>query len=418
MRQRLLWVLYLAFLAWILGSPWTPAWSQDIPSIDLREALHQGRLHWLLLRSDSLRWQARSLEAKGGPLPDPALVQTEWGQINSALRDHAVQISQTMRLPAYHRRSRDLAKTRLEGARLEQARTLAELEAGIIRLYYRYLIQEARCQLYEHRDSLLKATLLAMRQQQQQGQVSASDLHELLLIQGESQLRCASLRREQDQNTRDFQFWTGNKGLPAAVKTDLRWVPAAPALVDTLTHPEVLRLHNQWQEARAMSRLTQAQRLPGLSLGLRNMSIQGLGPDGQFYPLSRRFNTLQTGISLPLRGRPWRLQVEADRRIAESAALQYQHGLAYAANERTRDQERMCNLLEQYNFSGLNLLPLADTLQSQANSQRSHGELSLLQWTNQMERILLTRAQQLDLTEQLNEATIQWYYPNLTNQPR
>jgi hypothetical protein len=24
----------------------------------------------------------------------------------------------------------------------------------------------------------------------------------------------------------------------------------------------------------------------------------------------------------------------------------------------------------------------------------------------------------LDLTEQLNEATIQWYYPNLTNQPR
>jgi len=64
------------------------------------------------------------------------------------------------------------------------------------------------------------------------------------------------------------------------------------------------------------------------------------------------------------------------------------------------------------------LLLLADTLQSQANSQRSHGGLSLLQWTNQMERILLTRAQQLDLTEQLNEATIQWYYPNLTNQPR
>ena len=112
------------------------------------------------------------------------------------------------------------------------------------------------------------------------------------------------------------------------------------------------------------------------------------------------------------------MQVEADRRIAESAALQYQHGLAYAANERTRDQERMYNLLEQYNFSRLNLLPLADTLQSQANSQRAHGELSLLQWTNQMERIFLTRAQQLDLTEQLNEATIQWYYPNLTNQPR
>ena len=418
MNYHLFGVLILAIWGWILGGTWTPVLAQGIPRIDLNEALHQGRLHWILLRSDSLRWQARSLELKGGPLPDPALLQTEWGQINSALRDQAVQISQTMRLPIYHRRSRDLAKTRLEGARLEQARTLAELEAGIIRLYYRYLIQEARCQLYEYRDSLLKATLVAMQEQQKQGQVSASELHELLLIQGESRLRCASLRREQDQNTRDFQFWTGNKGLPAAVKTDLRWVPAAPALVDTLTHPEVLRLHNQWQEARAIIRLTQAQRLPGLSLGLRNMSIQGLGPDGQFYPLSRRFNTLQAGISLPLRGRPWRLQVDADRRIAESAALQYQHGLAYAANERTRDQERMHNLLEQYNFSRLNLLPLADTLQSQAKSQQSHGELSLLQWTNQMERIFLTRAHHLDLAEQLNEATIQWYYPNPTNQPR
>ncbi|MFZ9681405.1 MAG: hypothetical protein ACO3CL_08305, partial [Bacteroidia bacterium] len=159
-------------------------------------------------------------------------------------------------------------------------------------------------------------------------------------------------------------------------------------------------------------------RLPGLRLGLRTLSIQGMGTDGQFYPLSRRFNTLQAGISLPLRGRPWRLQVEADRRIAESAALQYQHGLAYAANERTRDQEQMRNLLEQYNFSKLNLLPLADTLQSQAKTQHNLGELSFLQWTQHMERILLTRAQHLDLIEQLNEATIQWHYPNRTNQPR
>jgi len=418
MNNRLFGVLILVIWGWILGGPWTPVLAQVTPTIDLNEALHQGRLHWILLRSDSLRWQAKSLELKGGPLPDPALLQTEWGQFNSALRDQAVQISQTMRLPVYHRRSRDLAKTRLEGARLEQARTLAELEAGIIRLYYRYLVQEARCQLFEDRDSLLKVTLGAMRQQQQQGQVSASDLHELLLIQGESQLRCASLRREQDQIIRDFQFWTGNKGLPASVKTDLRWVPAAPALVDTLTHPEVLRLHNQWQEARAASKLSQAQRLPGLSLGLRNMSIQGMGPDGQFYPLSRRFNTLQAGISLPLRGRPWRLQVEADRRIAESAALQYQHGLAYAANERTRDQDQMRNLLEQYNFSKLSLLPLADTLQSQAKTQHTLGELSFLQWAQHMERILMTRAQHLDLIEQLNEATIQWHYPNRTNQPR
>jgi hypothetical protein len=148
------------------------------------------------------------------------------------------------------------------------------------------------------------------------------------------------------------------------------------------------------------------------------MSIQGLGPDGQFYPLSRRFNTLQAGISLPLRGKPWRLQAEADRHLAEAAALQYRHGRAVAANERTRDQERMRLLLEQWDYSNQSLLPLAQALRNQAESQLAQGDLDLLSWTTHLERILWTRSRHLDLTEQLNEATIQWHYPNANNQPR
>lgn len=402
----------------LLAGLFTPAYSQKTTPISLEEALHQGRLHWLLLQSDSLRHQARSLELRGGALPDPALVQSEWGQINSALRDQSLQINQSLRLPVYHRRSRDLAKTRVEGARLEQTRTLAELESGIIRLYHRYLVEWARCQLYQEYDSILAVTAKTIEQRYQQGQVSAADRNQLLLIRGESSLQWAQHRNELEQTARDFEFWTGGTGLPNPAQADLRWKPASPDLLDSLTHPEVLRLHNQWLEAKAMSRLTQAQRLPGLSLGLRNMSIQGLGPDGQFYPLSRRFNTLQAGISLPLRGKPWRLQAEADRHLAEAAALQYRHGRAVAANERTRDQERMRLLLEQWDYSNQSLLPLAQALRNQAESQLAQGDLDLLSWTTHLERILWTRSRHLDLTEQLNEATIQWHYPNANNQPR
>ncbi len=306
----------------------------------------------------------------------------------------------------------------MEGARLEQTRTLAELESGIIRLYHRYLVEWARCQLYQEYDSILAVTAKTIEQRYQQGQVSAADRNQLLLIRGESSLQWAQHRNELEQTARDFEFWTGGTGLPNPAQADLRWKPASPGLLDRLTHPEVLRLHNQWLEAKAMSRLTQAQRLPGLSLGLRNMSIQGLGPDGQFYPLSRRFNTLQAGISLPLRGKPWRLQAEADRHLAEAAALQYRHGRAVAANERTRDQERMRLLLEQWDYSNQSLLPLAQALRNQAESQLAQGDLDLLSWTTQLERILWTRSRHLDLTEQLNEATIQWHYPNANNQPR
>ena len=148
------------------------------------------------------------------------------------------------------------------------------------------------------------------------------------------------------------------------------------------------------------------------------MSIQGMGPDGQFYPFSRRFNTLQAGISLPLRGKPWRLQAEADRHLAEAAALQYRHGLAVAENQRKRDRELMYLLLEQWNYSSQSLLPLAQTLRNQAESQLNQGELDLLPWITQLERILWTRSRHLDLTDQLNEAIVQWHYPNANNQPQ
>jgi cobalt-zinc-cadmium resistance protein CzcA len=416
--RRILRIRRVALLLGLLAGLFTPAYSQNTTSIALEDALHQGRLHWLLLRSDTLRHQARSLELRGGPLPDPATIQSEWGQLNSSLRDQSLQINQSLRLPVYHRRSRDLARTRLEGARLEQTRTLAELESGMIRLYHRYLVEWARCQLYQEYDSILAATAKTIEKRYQQGQVSAANRNQLLLIQGESSQILAQHRSALEQTARDFRFWTGGTGLPNPAQSDLRWKPAKPGLLDTLTHPEVLRLHNQWQEASAMSRLTQAQRLPGLSLGLRNMSIQGMGPDGQFFPLSRRFNTLQAGISLPLRGKPWRLQTEADRHLAEAAALQYHHGRAVAANERTRDQERMRLLLEQWNYSTQSLLPLAQTLRNQAESQLAQGELDLLPWINHLERILWTRSSHLDLTEQLNEAIIQWHYPNANNQPQ
>ncbi len=396
-------IILLGFL--LLASP---SW---VWGLDLEEALRRGRLQWILLRADSLRTHARSLEWRGGPLPDPASIQTEWGQINSSLRDQAVQVNQNLRWPAYRTRHQEWTRTRWEGARLEQVRNLAELEAGIIRQFYRYLVAKARFELYARYDSLLVQNDAIFEHRYQQGQVSAAERNQWKLLRGEMALQWAEVRREQEEAARDFAFWTGSEELPSGNDRDLRWTMAPSLLPDSLNHPEVLRLHNQWQEARAAARLSQAQQWPGFSVGWRNMSIQGMGPDGLFYPMGRRFNTLQAGLSFPLRGKPWRLQAEADRRLAESAALHYQHGVARATNERKRDWERWRLLLEQWTYSSQNLIPLADTLQVQIQVQWAQGDLDLLQWSSQWQRILSTHNQHLDLTQQLNEATLQWHYP-------
>ena len=380
--------------------------------LNLQEALQRAQATWVALKVDSLNILAAQRERRAHPMLDAAQFNSEWGQINSAYRDQGLQINQTFRLPAVYKAQGQLAQARLEGARLEQARSLQQLERELISTYYAYLVLLQKRILLQHNDSLLSETVRVLQQRYQRGQISGSDLNQILLIQGESSINVQKVELELDQTLRWFQYLTACDRAPSLVDSIL-WTAGLGQPIDSISSPDLDLLANLSQEAKANSELSRQLRKPGWSIGLRNMSIQGMGPDGVLYPLSRRFNTFQLGLVLPLWGKPLREQAMADRFRWEAMHLNQQQGIGRWKVLQDKAHRDVRSLQDQWVKFNTSLIPLANQLTDQANAQLASGELDLIQWTHTLQRILQTRESYLQLAMDFNNALIRQRFPAL-----
>lgn len=390
----------------------TQAQAPQHRELKLQEALQRAHATWPALKVDSLNILAAQRERKAHPMLDAAQFNSEWGQINSAYRDQGLQINQTFRLPAVYKAQGQLAQARLEGARIEQARSLQQLERDLISTYYAYLVLLQKRTLLQHNDSLLFETVRVLQQRYQRGQISGSDLNQILLIQGESSINVQKVDLELEHTLHWFQYLTASDRTPSVVDSIL-WTPGLGQPIDSISSPDLDLLANLSQEAKANSELSRQLRKPGWSIGLRNMSIQGMGPDGVLYPLSRRFNTFQMGLVLPLWGKPLREQAKADRFRWEAMHLNQQQGIGRWNALQDKAHREVRSLQDRWVKFNTSLIPLANQLTDQANAQLASGELDLIQWTHTLQRILQTRESYLQLAMDFNNALIRQRYPAL-----
>ncbi|MFM8787592.1 MAG: hypothetical protein ACKOFE_08080, partial [Bacteroidota bacterium] len=68
--------------------------------------------------------------------------------------------------------------------------------------YYAYLVLLQKRILLQHNDSLLSETVRVLQQRYQRGQISGSDLNQILLIQGESSINVQKVELELNHTLR------------------------------------------------------------------------------------------------------------------------------------------------------------------------------------------------------------------------
>lgn len=404
--------LTLALLIGLFSAFHSFAQPQQQRELTLQEALQRAQSTWQPLKSDSLNTMAAQRESKAHPMLDPAQVNSEWGQINSVYRDQGLQINQTFRLPGFYKAQRNLAQTKLEGARIEQARSLTNLERDLISTYYTYQVLYQKRILLQHNDSVISETVKVLKQRHQRGQISGSDLNQILLIQGESSINIQKASTELENTLRWFQYLTAGEFMPWGLDSVL-WTAGLGIIREQNPSPDLDLLANLSKEAKANSQLSQQLRKPGWTIGLRNVSIQGMGPDGALYPMSRRFNTFQAGLVLPLWGRPLREQAIADRFRSEAMHLNHKHGMGRWSVLQRNTLLEVADLQSQWSKFNTILIPLADELTQQANTQLASGELDLIEWTHNHQRIMQTRESYLQLAMDFNNALIRLRFPTL-----
>ncbi|MBM3936747.1 MAG: hypothetical protein FJ343_06320 [Sphingomonadales bacterium] len=382
--------------------------------ITLQEALQIAKASWQPLRADSLSILAALREAKAQPFIDPTEINSEWGQVNSAYYDQSMQLSQSLRLPGYYRVQNKIAKTRLDRARIEQRRTLAQLEQDLVNTFYRYQILEKKRKLLQHNDSILAETVTSLKSSYNKGLITIYDLNEVLLIHGESSINLQKITLEFENTLLRFQYLTSSHHIPQTSESIL-WDEGLIRIGENNISPDLQLLENNDAEAVATSQMSQQMQLPGWSIGLRNMSIQGIGPNGIDYPVTRRFNSLQFGLSLPLWNQPLKEQAKADRLRSASVNAMARHGQENLNSLQRQTLLQIQSLKAQWEQFNQSLLPIADELASQAHSDLASDKINLVQWTLTLQSVLKTKEAQLQLVQDLNEALVRFHYPRLTH---
>ncbi|HQW03502.1 MAG TPA: TolC family protein, partial [Saprospiraceae bacterium] len=162
--------------------------------------------------------------------------------------------------------------------------------------------------------------------------------------------------------------------------------------------------------AAAMTGLEKAKRLPELSLGYFNTSMQGTGADDLYYSSSKRFSAAQIGVGIPIFQHAQKVKAEAlqvNEVIAGNNLEQGKNELSSAYRQAHLQYLNNLQIVESYESS---TLEDAKLIRVTADHQFERGEIGFLEWIMLISQVITVRTQYLDACASLNESIIALNY--------
>jgi cobalt-zinc-cadmium resistance protein CzcA len=218
------------------------------------------------------------------------------GSYNSNYFDNAFFISQTIPFPTTMVAQRKRLESNYNLSKLEKEIRKFTLEKQVCRIYFEYRVLRKKETLWRAEDSLLMEFLNKMNLRFQKGQAN------------ELELTAAKNQR----NAIQYE-WLKAKGAIQSVVLEFNHMihTLVPYLPDeserihmdndqSLQSP-ILRFNQELiANAQLNTKLQRSKRMPDIVTGVSTTTINGMGADNVIYDRSKRFNSLQIGLNVPI----------------------------------------------------------------------------------------------------------------------
>jgi len=345
-------------------------------------------------------------------------VQGSYGQYNSIHQDNLFTITQPLAWPGYYGTLSALAKAQVATKEQQLGLARADVRRQVRLQYQAAVYARHRLRTLRAQDSLYTAFVRAAQLRFRTGETARLEVATALVQQGETRVRLAQARTEQQVAERQLQaLLQAAQSVSVADTTLMPLAPKAPvATGDTAVLGRSLLaqvLRQQVAVARAETRVTQAQGKPGLSVGYFNQSI--IGPqvvDGvtRTYDSGDRFQGVQATVSVPLIPGPQRARVQAARlqeKVAQTSLTRYQAELAGRVEALLTQRAEQQQRLQFYAQTGL---PQAAIITRVATKAFRAGENGYTEYLLNLDRALRLRTDYLDALLQHNQTVIELDY--------
>jgi len=341
-----------------------------------------------------------------------AIVNSEFGQLNSRYLDSRFGISQSFSFPSVYAKQKTLLNEEYKSSVLKLDLEKAALKKTVSQVYYSILFINAKEKLLFKSDSIYAEFLIKAEQRFSQGESNVLEKASAEMQRGQIAVQLQKLLLERSMLLAEFQLLLNTTTLYSPENEPLKMNQIPIVGSANLQHPQIRLLEQDKQISLANYKLNRAQFLPSISMGYNNMSMFGSGSDNKSYTYSSRFQSGQFGLGIPLIYGGQRARVKLagiQQQIAENALLagtfKFQNELSQLAAQ-LQLFTTTANYFEQSGLKNANLIMKTASLQFQ------NGDINYLDWALLNNQAISIENDYLEAIHNLNAVVIQINYLN------
>ncbi len=353
----------------------------------------------------------KQLQKTAWDLPQ-AIVNSEFGQLNSRYSDSRFGISQSFSFPSVYAKQKTLLSEEFKSSVLKLDLEKADLKKAVSHLYYSILFINAKEKLLFKSDSIYAEFLIKAEQRFSQGETNVLEKASAEMQRGQIAVQIQKLLLDRSMLLAEFQLLLNTTTLYSPENAPLK-INQIPILGSAnFQHPQIRLLEQDKQISLANYKLNRAQFLPSISMGYNNMSMFGSGSDNKSYTYSSRFQSGQFGLGIPLFYGAQRARVKSagiQQQIAENA---FAAGTFKFQNELSQLAAQLQSFTTTANYFEQSGLKNAGLIMKTASLQFQNGDINYLDWALLNNQAISIENDYLEAIHNLNSVVIQINYLN------
>ena len=357
----------------------------------------------------------KKLEAAAVDIPF-AIINTEYGNINSIYKDTRFGISQAASFPTVYAKQKLLQNEMYKSSLISILIKEAEVKKQVSQVFYLIIYLNEKKKLLLYSDSIYSQFVSRTNLKFKVGDSNILEKTTAETQQGQIANQLKQISQDIDILVLQLQMLlnSDNSFMPAANDLKMKF----DASIDTsilLQHPVLKALEQENKYSIANTRLEKSKLLPNISLAYNNMSIQGIGADNVLYPKSSRFASVQFGVGVPLFFGAQKARINSAKSMEQIADNNYKLGLQKLKTDYSSALIAYNNKLQLIDYFENTALKQAKLLQNTCNQQFTNGYINYLDWVMLINNSIAIQSNYVDAVNELNQTIININYLTSNN---
>jgi len=390
--------LGLAIIAIVILS--NPMMSQQ--TIDLNTAIDTAIARNKIIKNAELRTKIKNELIRSAFVIPKTTIQADYGRFNSNFLDNKFAISQTIPFPSSISNEKQVKLSDYRLALIDKELIEIDLKKEIARTYTQYIILKRKESLWLEMDSMMLQLVNKIELKFNKGD---ANLLEKTSAQGQYNL----VRMELDKINHElnvartyFNFLLNTSANYSPKMNDFERLD-----IESNFSQINLPLHNFHKEMIQNSiwqtKSLKSQKTPDFILGFSSSTIQGVGADNIEYTTSKRFNSVNFGLQIPIFSQSLNAQIRAsqiNQKMAENEMDIKWKEMEIRYNQMYSEFLLYQKIVSKYESTDLNNAKLILQL---SNKQILAGEINYLEWALIAQQSIQTKFNYIDALARLYE---------------